>query len=178
MYAMEQVLSVIGLLIIIPFCLEKLRMHELALQMFVCLSMAAGLTCAGLSRNLFPEFILSILVTSTHTWQWSLARSVFTKMVGKAEVGKVFTVLGLMGSLLPLAATPLYKKLYNATIATVPATFFYYTACAYLVALVLVIFLFCYRNRFTVGQNEEDSADAEKDSNKNVINLKEAEVKS
>ena len=83
MSAMEQVLSVVGLVFVVPFCLGRLRMHELSLQFVVCVTMAVGLTCAGISRNLFPEFVLSIGLTSVHTWQWSLCRTVFTKMVEK-----------------------------------------------------------------------------------------------
>ncbi len=44
-------------------------------EIVVCIVMIVGLTCAGLARNIFPQFILAIALTSVHTWQWSLCRS-------------------------------------------------------------------------------------------------------
>ncbi len=75
-----------------------------------------------------------------------MARSLFTKLVGKDEVkyisilvsvivkhklfyllnqvGKIFSAVAVIAAVFPMISDPIYKKLYNATLSTFPAAFF------------------------------------------------------
>ncbi len=81
-------------------------------------------------------------------------------------MGKIFTVVALLGSTLSLAAVPLYKKLYNATIRTVPAAFLFYSAGAYIVVFALNVILFSFRSRFVFGRSKEEEEEEEEKKEK------------
>ncbi len=136
------------------------------MQLVVCSIEVVSLTCAAFSANMIPQFALSMGVTSIDSCQWALVRSVFTKMVDKDEVGKVFSFVAILAATLTLFAFPAFKKLYNATLTVFPSAFLLAAAALYLIALALNIVLFTVRSRFSPGKDDDDDDDKEpKDEN-------------
>ena len=58
-----------------------------------------------------------------HLAVYSVTRSQFTRCVGKDEVGKIFSAVALLSAVMRLIASPMGKKLYNATIDTFPGMY-------------------------------------------------------
>lgn len=52
-----------------------------------------------------------------------MCRSVISSVVANDEVGKLFALVTSLESLTPLIASPLYSRLYKATITTIPNAF-------------------------------------------------------
>jgi len=161
LHVFEQMTAMISLFILLPFFMDMLKWHEVTLELLICISVASGLAFSAFARNIFPEFAVSMCFVAVLSAQWALVRSVFTKMVGENEVGKVFSFVGLLASTLTLVAVPFFKKLYNATLTVFPATFLLYAASAYTLALVLNCVLWTFRDRFN-GEKKEEKEKEEK----------------
>ena len=65
--------------------------------------------------------------------KYCVGRSLITKCVDADEVGKIFSAMGIIGAICPMVSSPLFKKLYNATLDTNPAIFHFVAGGMYLV---------------------------------------------
>ena len=68
------------------------------------------------------------------------SRSNLSKLMDSAEIGKAFSVLGIIQALLPMATKPAFSFLYKATLETFPGTYKVLTASLYTIVLGLLIF--------------------------------------
>ncbi len=121
-------------------------------------SVTLGLFLSPFMNNLYPDFYLARFFTSFDICQYSLARSLLTKCVGKNEVGKVFSVVALLSAVTPLIMTPAIKKLYNATLTTFPGTFFLLVAGIYVVSAFLYVFIWFKRKEIFDRDVESNSS--------------------
>ena len=76
-------------------------------------------------------------ITFFSSLQWPIITSMITMGFDKDELGKVMSVEKIFGALAAIASGPIYKKIYNATLASFPATFILFTAALYILAAVV-----------------------------------------
>jgi PCFT/HCP family folate transporter-like MFS transporter 1/3 len=60
--------------------------------------------------------------------------------------GTVFALTSVIESLTPIAASPLYTFVYNATLLTVPGTFYILSCAIFSLDIILLRFVAPYRN--------------------------------
>jgi len=68
------------------------------------------------------------------------SRSNLSKLMDSAEIGKAFSVLGIIQALLPMATKPAFSFLYKATLETFPGTYRLLTASLYCIVLGLLVY--------------------------------------
>ena len=82
-----------------------------------------------------------------------MVRTTITKTVAKDEVATIFSVMLLLGELLPYATNTLVKKVYNSTLDSFPAAFF--LVCAVFNAVAAAINLALFSVRGQIDRNAE-----------------------
>ena len=70
----------------------------------------------------------------------SINRSCLSKLIGSNEIGRAFTVLAVLESLLPLLTKPFNAFLYKKTLSTFPGAFIAMAGCGYLVVLLIQVY--------------------------------------
>lgn len=74
-------------------------------------------------------YLLAPAVDMMNGTMWVIAKAMVSKVVMSEEYGKVFTVFGLISSLVPLVADPAYAFLYRATVSSyLPGAVFFLSA--------------------------------------------------
>ena len=71
----------------------------------------------------------------------TVIRSLLSKTVPEADLGKVYTLLGCLEAAVPLAASPLLASIYSSSLKTFPGAVFLAEAGFMLVVLVLFIMI-------------------------------------
>ena len=69
----------------------------------------------------------------------TICRSSITKYMASSEVGKAFSVLGVISSIFPFVTKPFFSFLYRETLATFPGAFRVLTGSLYVFVLILLI---------------------------------------
>ena len=75
-------------------------------------------------------------------WQniTTLSRSGISKFLDSSEVGKAFSVLGILESISPFATKPFFSYLYKRTLETFPGAYILLYGCVYILILLLLIY--------------------------------------
>ena len=83
--------------------------------------------------------------------------------MSKTEIGKLYSVLGITGSLIPILANPAFRQLYNLTISTFPRSVLVLSAAVGLVCLVCNIFIYTQKEAMQAncGEGEKDGESIE-----------------
>lgn len=76
-------------------------------------------------------------------------RSSITKYMASSEVGKAFSVLGVISSIFPFVTKPFFSFLYRETLATFPGAFRVLTGGLYVLVLLLLIMTYIGMRRQT-----------------------------
>ena len=87
---------------------------------------SASLVLDGVTKSVAQvpaDLYLAIVVSLFKSIGSPMCRSVMASMVANDEVGKLFALITSLESLTPLIASPLYSRLYKATITTLPNAF-------------------------------------------------------
>ena len=85
---------------------------------------------------LFISAVLKLLWSAITT----ISRSAITKLMESNEVGKAFSVLGVLGALFPVITKPFYSYLYKTTLETLPGAFYVLSASLYVLVFCLLIY--------------------------------------
>lgn len=84
---------------------------------------------------LYVGAVLSLVGACVGPW----CRSIISNSVPREEIGKIFALVGSLQSLMPLAATPLFTLVYNATLQSFPGLFFLISCGFYILMLILLL---------------------------------------
>ncbi|XP_065203637.1 probable peptidoglycan muropeptide transporter SLC46 [Planococcus citri] len=84
---------------------------------------------------------LAITLSCTFDIPGSILRLFLSRIVGKDELGKVFSLLSTSQSITPMFAAMLYSTVFNLTIATMPGVVFFLSAILFLFVLVCLVVL-------------------------------------
>merc|ERR1719213_116774 len=71
--------------------------------------------------------------------KYPLARSLLSQSVDSDEVGRIFSSLSFISSLVHFFSHPLYAIIYDATIETFPGAFMLFTGAIILLALFIML---------------------------------------
>ena len=86
----------------------------------------------------------------------SICRSSITKFMESNEVGKAFSVLGILQSLFPFVTKPFFSFLYKMTLEDFPGAFRVLTGSLYIFVLLLLIYThFGMKKQERENKNEE-----------------------
>lgn len=123
-YSQIQIYNQLGssllLLFVVPYLTNKLLWHEATLGTLTNGLCLIGYIIKIFAGSVFPDLYISYTFSMANIIVYSVTRSQFTRVVGKDEVGKIFSAVALLAAITPLFSSPIGKKLYNATIDTFP----------------------------------------------------------
>ena len=111
---------------------------------------------------LYLAYVLWMLWNSITT----LSRSSITKFMEQNEVGRAFSVLGILQAIFPFLTNPFISFLYKMTLETLPGAFRIWRGSLYF----LVFFLLIYIHRGMKKQEKLKKAEGEERENENVKN--------
>ena len=138
------VLQTLASLILLPTLSYKLGVTDPVLGLIATVSSLMAIT--GIALSATPSHFIIASVCGVMSPQVStVIRSLLSKTVPEADLGKVYTLLGCLEAAIPLAASPLLTVIYNNSLDTFPGAVYLAEAGFMLVDLVLffvVIILF------------------------------------
>ena len=111
---------------------------------------------------LYLAYVLWMLWNSITT----LSRSSITKFMEQNEVGRAFSVLGILQAIFPFLTNPFISFLYKMTLETLPGAFRIWRGSLYF----LVLFLLIYIHRGMKKQEKLKKAVGRERENENVKN--------
>ena len=83
--------------------------------MIATLGMIVGQFLEAFNTKIYVIFISAVLKLLWNTIT-TISRSAITKLMESDEVGKAFSVLGVLGALFPVITKPFYSYLYKTTL--------------------------------------------------------------
>lgn len=92
---------------------------------------------------MYNRILTAPLVDCLSGTSFTAVRSIVTKSVETAELGKVNSLIGAAEALMPLVYSPIYSFLYAATINAFPGAF--YLVGGALILPTAIIFLYVYK---------------------------------
>ena len=91
-------------------------------------------------------------------------------------MGKIFAAVALLAAVAPMLMSPVFKKLYNATLSSFPAAFLLVAAGLYCVSVALNFYLWLARKNIK-GTAEEDESNNNDSNNNNNVEIKATDEK-
>ena len=85
----------------------------------------------------------------------TISRSSITKFMASSEVGKAFSVLGVISSIFPFVTKPFFAFLYRETLATFPGAFRILTGSLYVLVFLLLIYTYFGMKKQRQNQDNE-----------------------
>ena len=105
-------------------------------------------TISRYTSSIFTMILLSKML---------IARSSITKFMESNEVGKAFSVLGILQSLFPFVTKPFFSFLYKMTLEDFPGAFRVLTGSLYIFVLLLLIYThFGMKKQERENKNEQE----------------------
>ena len=134
--------AVFSQIVVIPFLSRTLRMRDTSIIILAIIPTIAGFMVEALGTEIWVLFLswsgFYLLWVNIET----TSRSALTKLVEPTEVGKVFTILGLINRVIGLIATPMFGFIYKMTVDVYPASFLFIldgVLCLLLVLIVIIL---------------------------------------
>ena len=119
----------------------KWRDTTIIILAVICNIIAQPQFCIALNTDLaflYLAYILWMLWNSITT----LSRSSITKFMESNEVGRAFSVLGILQAVFPLITNPFISFLYKMTLDTIPGAFRIWRGSLYFLVLFLLIYIY------------------------------------
>ncbi|XP_059048337.1 proton-coupled folate transporter-like [Achroia grisella] len=113
----------IGTLFAISVFSKKLKADDAVLGMISSTSKICGASVMAFARNDYEAY-LSPLVEILNGTSTIALRSIASKLVSYQELGKVFSLFGVAETMMPLVFSPLYSRVYIATLHIMPGAIF------------------------------------------------------
>ena len=143
------------------------KWKDTTIIMIATLGMIVGQFLEAFNTKISVIFISAVLKLLWNTIT-TISRSAITKLMESDEVGKAFSVLGVLGALFPVITKPFYSYLYKTTLETFPGAFFVLSASLYILVLLLLIY-----THFGMKRQEFMIEDKNTNGRKMSINLSE-----
>ena len=132
------VLLFISQIAVVPFLSSVLHCKDTTIILLaVSSNILAQLIIAFNTKLWILYFCYALLML--HNTITTTARSNMSKLMKSNEIGKAFSVLGILQTLLPMAFKPAFAFMYKLTLDTFPATFKVLTGCLYFIVLAITI---------------------------------------
>ena len=137
-------LNTFFLMIVIPIFSGKLQIHDAMMLFIICV-------CEILSSFITPfvatlwQFYLSQGLGAIGYCKYALVRSLMAQCIEFNEVGKVFSLLTCISSLVPVGGNPLLRQVYNATLDKFPGAIFLLYGSIIVLAAIGNLFIYSMR---------------------------------
>jgi len=156
------VVSAIAAFIVMPIISIYFKMHDAAVGILSSCSKIVSLLIMSVAWNGWVLFVGSVCGFLS-AFSSIVIRSMLSKCVTKAELGKIFSLLASLEAAVPLFAAPLFTFVYTKTLETWPGAVFAVQAGIFLIAAVgfLSVYITLRRNgntEFTELVNDDDEA--------------------
>ncbi len=116
------VISVIGLVLVMPLMSRKLRMHDALMLTLILWTESTGLLWSAFVNKLGWYYAAHGFMFLGFC-KYSIVRSLLSKAIDKDEIGKAFSALAIVSGLMPIISNPVFRSLYNSTLETFPSAF-------------------------------------------------------
>ena len=123
---------------VVPFLSSVLKFRDTTILMLAVFFNIAASFLVALSNKMFTLFICYVLWMLFNTIT-TTSRSNLSKLMDSTEIGKAFSVLGIIQALLPVATKPAFSFLYKMTLGTFPGTYKVLTGSLYCIVLGLIV---------------------------------------
>ena len=145
------VLRAIFLLFVMPVISGKLKVHDaLLVTVMVSFEVVAGII-KPFSTTLW-QFCLAYGLGTIGYCKFGILRSLLSKCIEPDEVGKVFSLLAVISAVAPMIGNPIFRQLYNFTLAIYPGAMFLILAAFLFVAVCANAFVYFKRSEMKSGQ--------------------------
>ena len=133
------VLMFICQIAVVPFLSGCLKWRDTTILITAVICNIIGLVMVAFNTKIWVLYIVYIFWMLNNTIT-TTSRSNLSKLMESAEIGKAFSVLGIIQALLPLATKPAFSFLYKATLETCPGIYMMLSASLYSLVVGLLIF--------------------------------------
>ena len=140
---------------VVPFLSGYLMWRDTTILMFAVLFAIIGHLIVAFNTKVWVLYIAYIFWMLFNTIT-TTSRSNLSKLMMSTEVGKAFSVLGILQALLPLASKPVFMFIYKTTLDTFPGAYRVLTASLYCIVLGLIIFTHFGLKRMNKDQLEQE----------------------
>jgi MFS-type transporter involved in bile tolerance (Atg22 family) len=116
-------LQTAGLIFVIPLLSASLKLHDAFLLFLVTLLESAGSLLKPFAKTVWQFHLANALGTLAYS-KYAVTRSLLSKCIAPEEVGRMFALVAVVATLASFAGNPLYRQLYNLTMADFPGAIF------------------------------------------------------
>lgn len=116
------VLNLIGTLVTVGLFSAVLKFHDSAIGMIACASKISAALLYAFSTSV-PMVCFAPILDMMSGTSFITMRALASKLVANDELGKVNSLFGVGEALMPVVCGPLYSKVYQMTVDTLPGTF-------------------------------------------------------
>jgi len=141
------VVSAIAAFIVMPIISLYFKMHDAAIGILASCSKIVSLLIMSVAMNGWVLFVGSVCGFLA-AFSSIVIRSMLSKCVAKAELGKIFSLVACLENAVPLFAAPLFTFVYTKTLETWPGAVFAVQAGIFLISAMgfLSVYLTLRRN--------------------------------
>ena len=124
---------------VVPIMSSVLKWRDTTILLLAVVGNITGQFITSFSKSmevLYLAYVLWMLWNTITT----ISRSSLTKFMAPNEVGKAFSVLGILQSVFPFVTKPFFAFLYKSTLDTFPGAFRILSGSLYTLVLALLIY--------------------------------------
>ena len=81
--------------------------------------------------------------------------------VDTTEVGKIYSVLGITGSLMPIGGNPAFRQLYSLTLSYFPGAVLLMAGCGSILCMVCNIYIYTQKDKMDPSVNIDDDKETD-----------------
>ncbi|XP_022256066.1 proton-coupled folate transporter-like isoform X1 [Limulus polyphemus] len=154
-YAIFSVISAFTTIVAVPFLTRFVKIRDVALGLIGILSMQAK--CVFLASS-FEEwvYLLGLSASILHGTSSIAIRTRLSKMVAKDELGKVFSLMAMCESAIPVLGTVIWSQVYNNSLEFYPGLTYLVCAIVLIIPLTIFIWLLCSQDVYHTLEEEND----------------------
>ncbi|OXA64278.1 Proton-coupled folate transporter [Folsomia candida] len=135
-------LRVSGVLLSMVILSHVWKLRDPVIGFISCLSQISGHVMYMIATNAVTMFLapaVGLMTETTHV----ISRSLLSKSVPKADVGKVIGLMSILDIIAPLVVIPIYNLIYKNTLTTFPGGAFLFSVGITLPAMAIFFFMLC-----------------------------------
>ena len=137
------VLSFLSQLFAVPLLSNHLSLSDTAIVILALIPACVGFLGEALFSQVWALFLIWAVCYLLYFSISATARSAMSKLVDPTEIGKIFSVLGVLESCLGFVTKPAYGLIYQASLSFYPGLWCFVSIGWLLLALVITIALHC-----------------------------------
>ncbi|CAG9865178.1 unnamed protein product [Phyllotreta striolata] len=152
-------IHLVGTALAVPFFTKVLYLSDMMILFLTFVDKIAANFIFGFANSVSLLYTAAAVTLITGVTPIGM-RSFQTKIVSENDLGKAQSLFGVFEALAPAIASPVYNKLiYNNTITSFPAAFFFFSILLYAVGSILIMRIYATEKLKNRGISEEKGVD-------------------